>query len=189
MLYLGFGNKGWQPPPSLLSGGQLCHSQGQFILNLMQIVRFSRGACCPFPIWEGAAQSKRGQIAPSPPLDTALFIQENESESVVCKMAAILSRPQYVNGSKLPLAWCWCWPRVGVTKPIFSALLFSWFFTSQNTGYIFNVTFIFEKCQKKIHNREINKWIFSNPNVFRPSDAYCQISNIRHTFVANKIWW
>ena len=55
-------------------GGRLCQRLGQFVLNLMQIIRFSRG-CCLFPIWDGAVQSKRGQIAlspPRPPLDGVL---------------------------------------------------------------------------------------------------------------------
>ena len=39
VLHLGFGNEGRQPPPSLVSGGQLYQRQRQFtILNLIQIV-------------------------------------------------------------------------------------------------------------------------------------------------------
>ena len=75
VLHLGFGNEGRQSPPSSVLGGRFCQRKGQFImfiLNLMQIIRFSRGGCCPFTRWEGAAQTKRGQIAPSPPLDATL---------------------------------------------------------------------------------------------------------------------
>ena len=79
VLHLGFGNEGCQPPPSTVFfffwGGGVGVEWGWggvewgcwVILNLIQIVRFSRGACCPFPSWEGAAQSKRGQITPFPP--------------------------------------------------------------------------------------------------------------------------
>ena len=41
----------------------------------MQMFSFSGATCCPFPCWEGAAQSKRGQIAPLPPLNATLQLQ------------------------------------------------------------------------------------------------------------------
>ena len=53
------------------------------------------------------------------------FIQENEIENVVCEMASILSRPQYVKAPKTR-RFCWRGPAVakhGYQEPI----LLTWF--------------------------------------------------------------
>ena len=65
-------------------------------------------------------------------------------------------------------------PGVGVTKHIFSVPLFSLFFQDdQNTGYLYDITFIFDRCRRS--------WAAETPDKYERYWKY-----LSYTFVKSK---